>query len=266
MQTLAAEKVIREPEYILFNRAKISNIDFGEARSTIKNGITRKGYVCLTDAGVVAMARKDPELQQALGESLLSIPDGMPLVWYGKLSGCRKIERISGGDLFKFLLEEDNGYVHFLLGDTEETISRVIRKAKSVNRGIRISGYSPPFKEDFGEADTAEIIDKINEASPDLIWVSFGGVKQNKWMRQHLSQLDRGVMIGVGAAFRYYIGALVVPPRIIQTLGLQWFYRMLANPRWWFRFQAPKLLRFLLYFPVELFRSRQRLNLRYPQP
>lgn len=258
MNTLKDKRVSREPEHILFKQVKISNINFNEAYTTIKNNIATKGYVCLTDVGVAIMATKDDELRQAIWESLISIPDGMPLAWYGKLLGCKKIERIAGGEFLRSLLEGKNDLVHFLLGDTEKTIAQVIQKAKSVNINIQISGYSPPFVEKFTQDDTRKIFDKINEASPDIIWVSFGGGKQDKWMNQNMNLLDRGVMIGVGAAFRFYIGELKIPPQIIQNLGLQWFYRMLGDPIRWLKRPFPLRLKFLMNFPIEVIKAHIR--------
>ncbi|MFO7606551.1 MAG: WecB/TagA/CpsF family glycosyltransferase [Desulfurivibrionaceae bacterium] len=258
MDILKDQKNSLEPENILFKKVKISNTNLPEAFTAIKNNIDSKGYVCLVDVGVVIMATKDDELRQALWESLLSIPDGVPLAWYGRFLGCRNIERIAGGELLRRLLEEKNDLSHFLLGDTDQTINRIIRKAKSVNRDIRITGYSPPFKNDFTQEDSEKIIDKINRTSPDIIWVSFGGGKQDKWMKQNMDLLDRGVMIGVGAAFRFYIGELKTPPQMIQNLGLQWFYRMQANPRGWFKKAFPKRLKFLMHFPIEVIKAHIR--------
>jgi N-acetylglucosaminyldiphosphoundecaprenol N-acetyl-beta-D-mannosaminyltransferase len=249
---------LQYPDNIFFKSVKISDINFSEIFSVIKRNIDTKGYVCLIDVGVTIMATKDEELKKAIGKSLISVPDGMPLVWYGKLLGCKKIERIAGSELLKRLVEEGNGLSHFLLGDTEQTINRVIQKAKSVNRKIKITGYSPPFRDNFTPEDTREIFDRIKNTSPDIIWVSFGGGKQDKWMSHNQHFLDRGIMIGVGAAFRFYIGELEIPPPIIQNLGLQWFYRMMGNPVGWFKRQFPLRLKFLMHFPIEVIKAQRR--------
>ncbi|MBU0481703.1 MAG: WecB/TagA/CpsF family glycosyltransferase [Proteobacteria bacterium] len=245
-----------EPEHVLFKKVKISNTNFTDAFRTIRDNIATRGYACLTDVGVVISATHDEELKRAVGRSLMSIPDGMPLAWYARLLGCRRVERIAGGELLQRLLEDDNGLTHFLLGDTDETISRVIEKASRMNRKIRITGYSPPFKTEFTPEDTRDIFAKINAVSPDIIWVSFGGGKQDKWMHRNVGLLERGVMIGVGAAFRFYTGELKTPPRIIQNLGLQWFYRMMGNPVRWFKRPFLLRLQFLMHFPIEVIKGR----------
>ncbi len=256
MELFNCKIIKKEPEHVQFKNVKIDNLDYRGVYAKIKNNIETKGYVCLTDVGVVMMATNDSELRQAVNESLISIPDGKPLAWYGVLLGCKKIERIAGAELLRRFLETDNGLSHFLLGDTEQTIAQVMEKARSANKYIRISGYSPPFKDTFTQDETRELFYKINKEKPDIVWVCFGGGKQDKWMHQHLHLLGRGVMIGVGAAFRFYIGKLKIPPQIIQDLGLQWFYRMMANPKGWLRKAAPKRIEFIVNFPVEVIKAR----------
>lgn len=246
-----------ETEYVQFMGVKIDNINYEGISKKIENNIDRKAYICLTDTGNVIRASKDKSFSVAIKESLISIADGMPLVWYAKLIGCRKIERISGVELLSRLLKEKNGYKHFLLGDTEQTLMEVMCQAKLVNNKMRISGYSPPFKNRFDEADNTIIIDKVIKENPDIIWVSFGGGRQDKWMYQNVHKLKRGVMIGVGAAFKYYIGVIKIPPKVVQNLGFQWFTRLLHNPeriKSYFR----TILIFVTRLPFELLVANKR--------
>jgi N-acetylglucosaminyldiphosphoundecaprenol N-acetyl-beta-D-mannosaminyltransferase len=200
----------------------------------------------------------DRDLLNAINESLISIPDGTPLAWYGKLVGCKRIERIAGAELMRLMLEESHGFKHYLLGDTEQTIQLVMEKAKKKNKGLQINGHSPPFKEKFDQNDTLAMLDKIHKENPDIIWVCFGGGKQDKWMQQNFHLLNRGVMIGVGAAFRYYIGEIKIPPKIIQRIGLQWFFRMLDNPVKWFGAGVPRRhLTLAANFPSEIVKARK---------
>ena len=127
-----------EAEYVQFMGIKISNINYEGISEKIKDHIGERGYICLTDTGNVIRASKDKFFSAAIKDSLLSIADGMPLVWYAKLKGCRRIERISGAELFSRLLMEDNKYRHFLLGDTDETLRKVMDKARSINRKIQM--------------------------------------------------------------------------------------------------------------------------------
>lgn len=246
---------------------RIDNIDYagvsGKIRETL--GDNGKAYICVNDVASVIMAGRDGEIFRAINSSMLSIADGTPLAWFGRLAGCGVIERISGMELMKNLFAENGGYRHYLLGDTDNTIGRVIEKARGANRGISIEGYSPPFK-DFDEEDNRIIIGKLNEAGPDIVWVSLGGGKQDKWMYNNIKSLDRGVMIGVGAAFRWYTGDLRTPPATVQKMGLQWLYRvahhLAENPGKNLRFVVGTIMKrnmiFVLHFPGELIKARRR--------
>ncbi|HEY3423772.1 MAG TPA: WecB/TagA/CpsF family glycosyltransferase [Negativicutes bacterium] len=217
----------RNIDHVKFMGVKISNANIFNIKDTIDRVIknSNKGYICVTDVGNVISATKDYELLNAINTSLISVADGMPLVWYAKMLKCKNIERVSGADLMTKLLSQDNGYRHFLLGDTERTINKVIGRARLLNRNVNISGYSPPFKE-FNDEDNLKILNIINKEKADIIWVSFGGGKQEKWMKQVISKIDTGVVIGVGAAFKWLIGDLVTPPKIFQIMGLQWLFRI----------------------------------------
>lgn len=258
---------IRETDFVKFRGVKIDNVNYGDAYSIISNAVEKsgKGYVCLTDVGNVIGATQDSFLCEAINSSLLSLADGTPLAWYARLVGCRAIERISGMDLMVNMISKRDGFRHFLLGDTEQRISRVMEKAGRLNENIRIKGFSPPFK-DFDDQDNEMMLNILNDANPDIIWVSFGGGKQEKWMYNNISKLNRGVMIGVGAAFKWMIGDLKTPPKAIQKMGLQWVYRisqaLIRDPKKYAKIVFTKILKrkliFAFHFPGEVIRARRR--------
>jgi len=241
---------------VRFLGVKISNIDYREIYQNIRHNIDMAPYICLTNVTTVIWASADRELLEAINGSLISVPDGMPLVWYGRIVGCQNIARVPGPELMSRLLAERDGFKHFLLGDTEETIEKVKEKARKVNKKIIVSGYNPPFKDEFSEADNIDIFDRIYEKEPDIIWVSFGGGKQDKWMHRNRHRLKRGVMIGVGAAFRFYIGEIKAPPKIFQDMGLQWLFRMVSTPGT-IRPMLRTFPKFIFHFPREVIAARK---------
>lgn len=243
-------------DYFKFMGVKIDNVAFPDILAKIRDNTHKKGYICLTCVHTVMDATKDGMLRRAINGALLSIPDGTPLAWYGRLLGSRKIRRVSGVALMKRLLEEEKGFGHYLLGDTDKTIQRIMDQAKQHNTEIQIEGHSPPFRGEFNRSDNELMLESINRASPDIIWVSFGGGKQDKWMHENYQRLDRGIMIGVGAAFQYYIGGIKTPPNVFQNLGLQWFFRLLHQPRI-VRGQLRRFPNFMAHFPGEVVRSRR---------
>lgn len=257
--------------YVNYMNVKISNISYQNVINILLNVINnrQKGYICLNDVSNIIAATKDEELQNAINASLISIADGMPLAWYTKLIGCKEIERISGVCLMNSLFADIDGCKHYLLGDTEQTINRVMIEARKLNNKIDICGHSPPFKV-FNDEDNQQIMEKIKKADPDIIWVSFGGRKQEKWMYQNIDCLDRGVMIGAGAAFRWLIGDIITPPQIFQNMGLQWLFRLTheftKNPRTWFKTVRERQLLsskmvFLANLPSEVKSAREQFKL-----
>ncbi|HTP64029.1 MAG TPA: WecB/TagA/CpsF family glycosyltransferase [Geobacteraceae bacterium] len=223
-------------EDVSFNGVKISNVSYPIVRNTVTRIINEKqrGYICLNDVTNLVIATKNEQLRAAINASAFSLADGTPVVWYARIAGCREIERISGASLMTRLFADLQNCRHYLLGDTEQTIDKVIAEAGKLNSRIEISGHSPPFK-NFDAEDNQRIIERIRKSDPDIIWVSFGGVKQEKWMHQNIAYLDRGIMIGAGAAFRFLAGDIITPPQIIQKMGLQWLFRLtedfIRNPR-----------------------------------
>jgi N-acetylglucosaminyldiphosphoundecaprenol N-acetyl-beta-D-mannosaminyltransferase len=249
-----------EVPYFKFMGVRIDNLSYEDIYERIKNNVRRRGYVCLTDVGNVVDAPADNAFFEAINKSLISIADGMPLAWYGRLLGCKKIERISGVELMRRLLEDKIGFKHYLLGDTEQTIAKVIEKAKQNSNKIQLTGHSPPFRDKFNEVDNRTIFNKINKVDPDIVWVSFGGGKQDKWIHGNIHRLNRGVMIGVGAAFKFYIGELKIPPKQLQNIGLQWVSRLTGNPGRWLRRPLILRLRFIIHFPSELAKARREIK------
>ena len=178
-----------EVEYFKYLGAKVHNTNYERIKKIIEKKINDKEYISVTSPGTVMMATTDKIHFEAINNSLLSIPDGTFLAWYGKLIGCKRIKRVSGPFLMQRLIEDKNNYKHFLLGDTDHTIDQIRKIAKRKKEDIKIVGYSPPFKAEFDDNDNKIIMDKINEEAPDIIWVSFGAGKQEKWMYQNIHLL-----------------------------------------------------------------------------
>jgi N-acetylglucosaminyldiphosphoundecaprenol N-acetyl-beta-D-mannosaminyltransferase len=246
-----------EVECVQFKGIKIDNVGLENIIEIISNNVNQKGYVCVNDVRNLMYAIKDNKFIIAINESLLSIADGTPLAWYGRLLGCKRIQRVAGFELMANMLENNNGFKHYLLGDTEETINRVIGKARKANNNLQIAGHSPPFRDQFSELENGIIFEKINSEDPDIVWVSFGGGKQEKWMHQNIDKLRRGILVGAGAAFKFYIGDLYIPPKVFQNLGMQWLFRLLMyHPA-----LIPENIRyrsaFIYYFLLEVLKARK---------
>ena len=203
-RVLKGAGMIRDSDAYWFRSMRIDNLSFPEFLSKVDEGIERGSYVCFVEASSVVLANRDQELMTALNDSFMSLPDGMPLVWFARLLGSRKMVRMPGPEVFRDFVENRGEYRQFLVGDTPERIRAVIDKATEVNPACSISGYSPPFRRELSDKDNTAIIDRIRAEAPDIIWVALGLVKQAKWMHKMAPRLDRGIMMGVGAALVLY--------------------------------------------------------------
>lgn len=245
-----------------FKDVKINCCNTDSAVSFLLKNLKREepDYICVTDVGNLVNAyRNSPELKESINNSLISLPDGRPLSIFAKLKNIKNIDRVAGPDFMKEVFEKTSGkeIKHFFLGDTDEVLLK-IQKKLSGEYDLNIAGsFSPPF-EVWDNKINNDIIEKINSANPDLIWVSLGGGKQEIWMKNNFSKLNKGIMTGVGAAFRFYTGDIKRAPLIFQKLGMEWFFRLMQQP-WKMFFRYLRTLPFfVLYAFQESFKNIQK--------
>jgi N-acetylglucosaminyldiphosphoundecaprenol N-acetyl-beta-D-mannosaminyltransferase len=224
----------------------------------------RRGYVIPAAVHAVMVAQEDRETREAmLGEDALSVPDGQPLVWAMKLLGHRDASRVYGPELMARYCERaaENGTRMFLYGGRNQ--GALVQLALNLRRrypGIKIvGGYSPPFRE-MDDEDRAAIADEINRSRADVVWVGIGQPKQEKWMARMHASLDAPVLVGVGAAFDFHAGLVSQAPAWMQSVGLEWVYRLVQEPRRLWRRYARYNPRFVVGFARQF--ARQRLGLR----
>lgn len=192
-----------------------------------------KGYICVTGVHGVTEAQQDPQFRSILNGSFLNTPDGMPMVWMGKLDGHREMDRVYGPDLMLLVCEyaRDHGYSHFLYGGGEGVAQELRQKLAAKFPGIKIVGtYTPPFRP-LNETEETELIRTVSEMKPDIFWVGLSTPKQEKFMAKYKDKLDTTLMFGVGAAFDFHAGRVRQAPRWMQRSGLEWFFRLCCEPR-----------------------------------
>lgn len=234
-------------KYLNFFGVRVSASTQKTLLNYVQDKITYKGasYITFTNVHVIITALKNGLLKQALYEADLVAPDGMPLVWAGKTVGKNLIERCSGPDIMKRLIEisEEKGYTHYFYGSTDETILELKKQLREKYPNLKIVGtYSPPFRE-LTAIEDLEITEEINNLSPDIIWIGLGAPKQEIWMNEHKNKINRGVMLGVGAAFDFIANTKKRAPLWMQKIGLEWLFRLLSEPgRLWKRYLVTNFL------------------------
>lgn len=189
-------------------------------------------YVCVANVHTTVMSYEDPAYCAVQNGGIMAIPDGGPLSSVGRKRGFSKMQRTTGPDYLKEILKisEKEGYRHYFYGSTEETLEKLRTVLEKEYPGVWIAGmYSPPFRALSKEEDE-KIIEMINEAHADFVWVGLGAPKQERWMAEHQGKVQ-GLMVGVGAAFDYLAGNIQRAPMWMQKANLEWLYRLLQEPK-----------------------------------
>jgi N-acetylglucosaminyldiphosphoundecaprenol N-acetyl-beta-D-mannosaminyltransferase len=193
----------------------------------------RKGYICVRDAHGVMLAQKDAAFRRILNEAFLCTPDGMPMVWIGRLHGHREMSRVYGPDLMLEVCawSETNSCRHFFYGGTPGVAEELRGKLTARFPKLQTVGcYTPPFRP-LNTEEEKELRVMIHVAKPDIMWVGLSTPKQEKFMAEFLPKLDVTLMIGVGAAFDFHAGRVRQAPRWMQRSGLEWLFRVACEPR-----------------------------------
>ena len=190
-------------------------------------------YICVTGVHGVMESQRDEGLRSIHNAAGLVTPDGMPLVWLSRLRGQRHVDRIYGPDLMLALCNHSvaQGYRHFLYGGATGVPEMLGQNLRDRFAGIKIVGmFSPPFRPLTTEED-AHVVHMINASNPDIVWIGLSTPKQERWMAEHVMKLDAPVLIGVGAAFDFIAGLKKQAPYWMQRSGLEWFFRLITEPR-----------------------------------
>ena len=187
-------------------------------------------------------ARKDSLFAEALMNGDVLIPDGVSIVkackWIKAKSQPK--ERIAGWDLFSFEMEklEKKGGTVMFMGSSQKVLDLIVKRAAEVYPYLKVVTYSPPYKPEFSDEDNKAIIDAINAANPDLLWIGMTAPKQEKWTYSHWKELDIHCHVGtIGAVFDFFAGTVERAPMWWQRHGLEWLYRLMKEPkRMWRRY------------------------------
>lgn len=188
--------------------------------------------VCICNVHSVVNASQNKEFANVIEGADMATPDGLPVAWMLRHLGYAGQQRINGPDLMWRYCEQAQSRAEpvFFYGSTEETLSAMQARLLAAFPALKIVGaISPPFRTLTPEEDAA-IVEQINASGVGVVFVSLGCPKQELWMAAHRGRIH-AVMIGVGAAFDYHAGTIKRAPKWMQDNGLEWFYRLMSEPR-----------------------------------
>jgi len=167
--------------------------------------------------------------------------DGMPIVLLSRLLRCRLPERVTGADMVPTICRRcaEEGLKAYVLGGDRDAVAEAFAKlgfdtADSGGPSL-LAGHDSAFVK--LDEDQPEIVDRINTAKPDILFVALGNPKQELWMGRNAARLRVGAMIGIGGTFNFIAGRVKRAPKWMQASGLEWIYRIIQEPgRLWRRY------------------------------
>lgn len=195
--------------------------------------INKKYVVSTLNPFSYLMAEKDIFFKEALLNSNILLPDGQGIVWAVKLLYGKKIQKIAGYDIFIHLmqeLEKDSGSC-FFFGTSNKTLGYIKLKVNKEFPSVTLNYYSPPFKENFSDEENKEFVSIINSFKPDVLFVGMSAPKQEKWVYKNKNLIDAPVIASIGAVFDFFAGNVKRPSDFWIKSGLEWFIRLLQEPR-----------------------------------
>ncbi len=213
----------------------ISAINLDSAAAAVVSALEQKakGIVCVTGVHGVSEAQSDPSFRRILNRAFLNTPDGMPMVWVGRVQGFADMRRVYGPDLMLKICElsPSRGISHFLYGGGPGVAEQLKTNLERRFPGLRVVGtYCPPFRP-LSPQEENELARQVAAARPDIFWVGLSTPKQEKFMAEHADKLEATLFFGVGAAFDFHAGRVRQAPRWMQRSGLEWLFRLACEPR-----------------------------------
>jgi len=221
---------------------RVDAVQIPDAIRNLESWIERRDgqsrYVAVTGMHGVSESLVDKPFRAMLDAASMVVSDGMPLVWLGRWHGYKNmVRRVYGPELMEtFCRETGFRYRHYFYGGAEG-VPELLAKVMHEKFGVQVAGcYSPPFRPLTPEEDKA-VIDMIEAAHADVLWIGLSTPKQEKWMYEHCPKLTVPAVLGVGAAFDLNTGRLSQAPSWMRENGLEWAFRLYAEPkRLWRRY------------------------------
>ena len=215
---------------------RISDLHLTRSRASMDAWPEGKFLIDTVNAHSFVVAQKDEAFAKALMNSDALLPDGISIVKACRWLGTENVpfEKIAGADLFAYEMGklEAKGGTCFFLGSSPSTLEKIVDRAAKEYPHIDIKTFSPPYKPVFSPEENQAMVDAVNAADPDLLWVGMTAPKQEKWLDEHWPELDIHCHAGaIGAVFDFFAGTVQRAPQKWIDFGLEWLYRLIKEPR-----------------------------------
>lgn len=208
------------------------NIEFEPQvfRNTIERHIKEKikAYVCVVDANVISIAQKDLQYREIVQNATINTCDGSSIAKMVNMIYGTDYHAYNGPEVFEYYIEKP--YKHVLLGNKASKVEQIRTKVAEKNLDLDIVHVDVPFVP-IDEFDYPAIAKQINDIKPDIVWVSLGAPKQEKFIANIFPYVSQGVFFGIGAAFNFYTGDLHNNKKEIAGIRLIWLERIFREPQ-----------------------------------
>lgn len=213
-----------------------------EAAETLSEIAKKKEnrLVFTANADTVVLLDSNEEFRNACFNADCVLGDGMPLVWFSRLIGQALPERVTGSDLLPELcrMAEKKSLKVFFLGGTEDVTPKAIDNLLKRFPSLNVVGFATPWIDlSYNEEIHSDLFETINQSGADIVFIGFGAPKQEVWIARNRNRLKTGIILTVGGTFDFLAGKTVRAPLWMQKSGLEWFWRLLHEPkRLWRRY------------------------------
>ena len=232
---------------ILKTEMSVTNIDDVAKNLVFKNKIS----VAICNANTLVRCYKDKELNDTINSFDIRCPDGFPVAKASKILYKNNQMRVDGYKLFLQTIERglSNDVSHYFFGNSEEIVLKMIETIKTKYPDVNIKGFTCPPNLSYEELSDEKYVYDINTKNPDILWVSLGFPKQEKFI--NLIKKNNSIntnMVGVGAVFEWVAGTKVKAPEWLANIGLEWLIRLIQEPKRLFRRYLVDNFLFIIYF------------------
>ena len=239
---------------ILKTEMSVTNIDDVAKNLVFKNKIS----VAICNANTLVRCYKDKELNNTIHSFDIRCPDGFPVAKASKILYKNNQMRVDGYKLFLQTIERglSNNVSHYFFGNSEEIVLKMVETIKTKYPNVNIKGFTCPPNLSYEELSDEKYLDDINTKNPDILWVSLGFPKQEKFINliKKNNSIDTN-MVGVGAVFEWVAGTKIKAPEWLANIGLEWLIRLIQEPKRLFRRYLVDNFLFIIYFIRQYIRN-----------
>jgi N-acetylglucosaminyldiphosphoundecaprenol N-acetyl-beta-D-mannosaminyltransferase len=189
----------------------------------------QRGWLATVNVAILMMMRSNKRLQRFVDHAALVVADGQPLVWCSRWLGPCLPERVTGVDLVNVICQRAaaEGKRVFLLGARHATVEKLASMLRARHSNLQIAFADGYFGRDESEARVA----LINASRADILFVGMGVPLQEYFLEDYWGRLTCGVALAVGGSFEVLAGQRLRAPRWVQTVGMEWMFRLVQEPR-----------------------------------